>query len=116
MTDLRRNKTIQYLLEIAKWLLVVWLLYPLRQRMHLPVDFARSALGILLFVIFAGKTLYDNLIWKQLTGASRDSARDLLSMVAIVFIIGLLVAATILFIGLYVANLSRGDMKMEPEM
>jgi hypothetical protein len=114
--DLHGSKGIRYVLEIAKWLLVSWLLYPLRRRMHLPIDFTRSALGILLFVIFAGKMFYDSVIWKQVSGTSRDSLRDLLSVAAMALIIAMLVAVTIFFIGLYIVSLSQRDMKVEPEM
>jgi hypothetical protein len=84
--------------------------------MHLPLDFTRSALGILLFIIFSGKLLYDSVIWKQLTGASRDTGRDLLSIAAIVLIVGLLVAVTIFFVGLYLVNMQQRSMELEPEM
>lgn len=100
-----RTKLLRYALEIGRWALVVYLLFPLRRRMRLPLEFVRTALGIVLFVIFTGKMLYDSVIWKQLTGATRDSGRDLLSMVAIVLLISLLVATTIFFIGLYVVNM-----------
>ena len=109
-----RSKAIRYTLEIGRWVLVGYLLFPLRRRMHLPREFTRSALGIVLLVIFAGKMLYDAVIWKQVSGIRRDSGRDLLSMLAIVFLIALLAGVTIFFIGLYVINLYQNAM--EPEL
>jgi hypothetical protein len=116
MSALRRKQTVRFIVTAAKWLLVAWLLYPLRGRMRLPIDFTRSALGILLFVIFAGKMFYDSVIWKQVTGRSRGTAADLLSLAAMVLIIAMLLAVTIFFIGLYIANLLRGEMRPEPEL
>jgi hypothetical protein len=116
MSALRRNQTVRSVLWGAKWLLVAWLLYPLRRRMNLPMDFTRSALGILLFVIFAGKMLYDSVIWKQVTGRSRDSLGDLLSLAVMVAIIAVLLAVTIFFIGLYVVSFLQREVRVEPEM
>jgi hypothetical protein len=110
------QKALRFFIDIAKWLLVAWLLYPLRRRMQLPLEFARSAAGILLFVIFAGKMLYDSVIWRQLTGASRDSPRDLLSIVAIIFIIAMLLGVALFFVGLYVASIYQRSIEPEPEL
>ena len=116
MSILRRNKTVQTMVQAAKWLLVAWLLYPLRRRMHLPIDFTRSALGILLFIIFAGKMFYDSIVWQQVTGRSRDDWRDLIGLAAMVLIIAMLLAVTIFFIGLYIVSFTQRDMRVEPEM
>ena len=50
-----RPKLLRYALEIGRWALVAYLLFPLRRRMHLPLEFARTALGIVLFVIFPAR-------------------------------------------------------------
>ena len=110
------GKLLRYTLEIGRWALVGYLMFPLRRRMHFPVEFARSALGIVLFVIFTGKMLYDKVIWKQVSGANRDSGRDLLSMLAIVFLVALLVGVSIFFIGLYVMNVYQNAMESKLEM
>jgi len=110
------QKTLRFFIDMAKWLLVAWLLYPLHRRMHLPAEFARSAVGILLFVIFTGKMLYDSIIWKQLTGSSRDSARDVLSIVAIIFLIAMLLGVILFFVGLYLASIYQRSIEPEPEM
>ena len=51
MSILRRNRTIRAVVQAAKWILVAWLLYPLRGRIRLPIDFTRSALGLSLIHI-----------------------------------------------------------------
>jgi ABC-type multidrug transport system permease subunit len=116
MSNLRRNKTVSTIILAAKWLLVAWLLYPLRRRIYLPIDFTRSALGILLFIIFAGKMFYDGIVWQQITGRSREGWRDLLSLAAMVLIIGMLLAVTIFFVGLYIVNFTQRNIQVEPEM
>jgi len=116
MSILERNRAVRTIVLAAKWVLVAWLLYPLRRRMRLPIDFTRSAVGILLFIVFAGKMFYDSVVWQQITGRSRDSWRDLLSLAAMVLIIGMLLAVTIFFIGLYIVNFSQRNIQVEPEM
>lgn len=112
----RWMSVLHYPWMMGRWLLVAWLLYPLRRRIYLPVDFTRSALGILLFVIFAGKMFYDSIVWKQLTGRSRDGWQDLLSLAAMILIIALLLAMTIFFIGLYIVKFSQRNIQVEPEL
>ena len=116
MSILQRNKTARTIVGVAKWLLVAWLLYPLRRRIHLPIDFTRSALGILLFIIFAGKMFYDSVVWAQVTGRSREGWQDLVSLAAMVLIIAMLLAVTIFFIGLYIVSFSQRNIQVEPEM
>jgi ABC-type multidrug transport system permease subunit len=116
ITRLHHNRIVRTVGQAAKWVLVAWLLYPLRRRMHLPIDFTRSALGILLFIVFAGKMFYDSVVWQQVTGRSRDSWRDLLSLAAMILIIAMLLAVTIFFIGLYIVNFTKRNMQIEPEM
>jgi len=116
MSILRRNKMVRTIFEAAKWILVAWLLYPLRRRMHLPIDFTRSALGILLFIVFAGKMFYDSVVWAQVTGRSREGWQDLLSLAAMVLIIAMLLAVTIFFVGLYIVSFTQRNIQVEPEM
>ena len=116
MTRLRSiwQKIFRYVLEIGRWVVVVYLLYPLRRRMYFPLEFVRSALGILLLVLFSGKLLYDRVLWKSWVNPSRDLGRDLLTTAISIALVGLVVAAAIFFIGLYLANLLQemGDPGM----
>ncbi len=104
----------RYALEIGRWAVVVYLLYPLRQRMYFPLEFVRSALGILLMVLFSGKLLYDKVLWKSWVNPAREPGRDLLSTMVSIALVGLVAAAAIFFIGLYLANLLQemGDPRM----
>ncbi|KPL18306.1 MAG: hypothetical protein AMJ92_08705 [candidate division Zixibacteria bacterium SM23_81] len=113
MAQSTRGKVLRYFLEIGRWVLVGYLLFPLRHRMHLPLEFTRTALGIALFVIFSGKMLYDFVIWSRRPASTRDLPRELLSILAIVVLIAVLVGAAVVFIGLYVANMIQ---EMQPQM
>lgn len=91
--------------EIAKWLIVLWLMSPLALAMRGPVDFSRVALGILLFIIFTGKLLFDSIIAPLKTRAERTALQDVIMMFGVVAVIGLAVTMMILLIGLYVMKL-----------
>ncbi|MFQ5864768.1 MAG: hypothetical protein ACE5IW_06010 [bacterium] len=93
-----------YLREIAKWALVLWLFMPLRHALEAPVEFVRVAVGIALFVIFAGKLLYDVVFFPRQHQAESSTGKDLLSMIGIVAGITLLVFVLVFFIVIYVVN------------
>ncbi len=93
------------LLEIAKWLLVLWLMSPLALAMHGPIDFSRVALGILLFIIFTGKFLFDSIIAPLKTRTERTALQDVIMMFGVVTVIGVAVAMMILLVGVYVMKL-----------
>ncbi len=88
--------------ELAKWALVIILLLPLRKAGQEQIDFARIALGIMLFVIFSGKMLYDALINNYKRNGERTVAADLFSALAMVVIMALVVALVVASIGLMV--------------
>jgi len=116
ISGLRRSRILRAVAQAAKWILVAWLLYPLRGRIRLPIDFTRSALGILLFIVFAGKMFYDIVVWQQITGRSREDWQDLLGLAAMILIIALLLAMTVFFIGLYMVSFTQRNMQLELEM
>ena len=72
------------LIEIGKWLIVLWLMSPLALAMSGPVDFSRVALGILLFIIFTGKLLFDTIIAPLKTRTERTAAQDVIMMIGAV--------------------------------
>lgn len=89
-------------LEVLKWGLVIFLLLPLFQK-HLPdpYDFPRIILGVLLLVLFVGKMFYDFMLEKP-NSEQRALWLELLRMLGVVLIIAAMIAAVILFIGLYI--------------
>jgi len=100
LTTLRKIRN--FVIEIGKWGIVLWLLFPLHRALNERVDFTRVVLGILLFVLFAGKLFYDTIIDSWRNNPERKPAKDLLSMVAIVTVISLVVGIVIIFVGLLV--------------
>lgn len=95
---------LNYFKEIAKWALVLWLFLPLRHALEAPVEFTRVALGVVLFVIFSGKLLYDVVFFPRIHQTESSPGKDLLSMIGIVTGIALLIFFLVFFIFLYVVN------------
>lgn len=86
-------------LEIGKWGMILWLLSPLRQASAGPILFGRVALGILLFIIFAGKLFYDAVLEGYLRKRRTSAREDLLSLVGIVLVVALVVGLVIFLVG-----------------
>lgn len=97
-----KERTYGALGEIGKWLLVILLLIPAPLSMSVLANFIRNALGLLLFIIFAGKLLYDLIIESLARRASERSAgHDLLALVGIVLVIALSFGFVLLFLAFY---------------
>ncbi|MFQ5753647.1 MAG: hypothetical protein ACE5HI_16780 [bacterium] len=102
MATLFKHKIYSYLLEIGKWVLVLWLILPLKNALQGSVDFGRVALGVVLFIIFAGKMLYDVVFFPRQHQAESSAGKDLLSMVGIVVGMAFIVLILVFFVALYV--------------
>ncbi len=87
---------------VVQWGLVLYLLWPLHRRVQGMWDFARVALGIFFFVIFAGKLLYDQVVTRQ---SGTEPREQLLHLLGIVVGLVVIVAAVIFLLGALVANL-----------
>lgn len=85
--------------EIAKWVLVLWLLWPLRHASSGPVDFIRVSLGILLFILFAGKLFYDTVIMSIVRRKRTSAKQDFFSLLGIILGLSVVVGLLLLFIG-----------------
>jgi hypothetical protein len=107
------KQTIAVVWEIGKWMLVVWLLLPLRHSMTEHVNFSRILLGILLFVLFGGKVFYDTVLDSYKKRPERKPIVDLIVMVGSITVIALIVGITIVFIGYFIFNgmQETGDMQ-----
>ncbi len=82
-----KNNLMAYGLEIGKWLLVIYLIFPLVTVMNGPISFARVVIGEALLIIFIGKMFYDTVIWK-FTRQRRAAGQDWLAMAGMVVAIG----------------------------
>ena len=102
-------------LEIAKWVLVLWLLWPLRHATSGPVDFTRVLLGILLFIIFAGKVFYDTIIMGILRQRRTSAKQDLITLIGMVAGISLVVGLLVVFVGFAIVELYRSGSHPQDE-
>ena len=102
-------------LEIAKWVLVLWLLWPLRHATSGPVDFTRVLLGILLFIIFAGKVFYDTIIMGILRQRRTSAKQDLITLIGMVAGISLVVGLLVVFVGFAIVELYRSGSRPQDE-
>lgn len=93
------------LIEIGKWVIVLWLMSPLALAMSGPIDFSRVAMGILLFIIFTGKLLFDTIIAPLKTRIERTALQDVIMMIGAVTAVGLAVTMMILLVGVYVMRM-----------
>jgi hypothetical protein len=104
MVSLSKGKISSYVIEVGKWALIIWLLFPITGTAQGPINFARLALGVVLFVIFTGKLLYDVVFFPRQHQRESSAGKDLVSMIGIVFGIALLVLVLVVFVVMYVIN------------
>ncbi len=90
--------------EIGKWLIVVWLLWPLANPVPGRWTVARIVLGVCLFVIFAGKVFYDVIIMDYIRQKRTSVKQDIITLVAMVSIIALLVGLVLVLFGLFIVK------------
>lgn len=84
-------------LEVGKWLLVLWLLWPVRNANIAPVEFTRVVIGVLLFIIFAGKLFFDTVIMSIIRQRRTSVKRDIVTLLGIVLVLGLVVGLLLFF-------------------
>ncbi|NIR51790.1 hypothetical protein GWO43_24745 [candidate division KSB1 bacterium] len=104
MGSIPRNRFSSYLVEIGKWALVIWLVWPVTGALRGSVEFGRVAIGIGLFVVFAGKLLYDVVIFPRHHERKSTPGKDLFTMVAIVAVVALIACCLIFFVAMYIIN------------
>ena len=103
------------LIEIGKWGVVVWLLWPLQRALTERIGFVRIMLGILLFIIFAGKLFYDNIISQHKKHSQATAITGLFNIIAITLGMVVIVGAAILFIILLVMMLLQNTQRVVDE-
>ncbi len=102
MEQKKVSTVFSYIKEIGKWALLIWLLWPLTQSMSRPASFPRIMVGILLFILFTGKTLYDSIFETYHKGMHKNKYLDLFIMVGTVTVVAILIGAVAIFTGLYI--------------
>ena len=106
-----RSKSLKFILQIAKWGVVAWFLYPLYKPEHGMRDFVQVTLGVFLFVLFTIQFLYKEIIEGR--HRKRDPKSELLHLVGTTLVIASIVALVIFVIGMYVMQV--GQMLTSPE-
>jgi hypothetical protein len=104
------KKIALYVWEAGKWIVVIWLLWPLQHTLSGKMDFSRIVLGILLFVIFAGKLFYDSIM----RGYHSDEGKgwkDLLAILGMVGAMVLLIAAVVAIFGILLFNSMQSNLQ-----
>jgi hypothetical protein len=99
--------------EVGKWLLVLWLLWPVRNANIAPVEFTRVVLGVLLFIIFAGKVFFDTVIMSIIRQRRTSAKRDIITLLGIVSVMGLVVGL-LMFFGAYMLIEMSKNMTRTP--
>jgi len=95
------------ILELAKWGLVFWLLAPAIKIQDKVISFPRLMAGIMLFIVFSGKMLYDIMISGHQRHSERSHAADLLATVGMVVVVSLIVGLFVVLIGYLVITLMQ---------
>ncbi len=110
MDAAKKNKNrdgLSIVLEIVKWGLVIWLLWPMRNAMSGPMEMGRVVLGVVLFIIFAGKLLYDTVIMGIVRQKRYSARQDFFSMIGIVLVLAVIVGLLIFFVGYVLVEIFR---------
>jgi predicted ABC-type exoprotein transport system permease subunit len=98
-----KSKILSYIWEIGKWILVLFLLYPLISTMSGPVNFSRVVIGEALLIIFIGKIFYDTIIWK-FTNQRKAAGQDFISLIGILLTVSFIL---VLFLVLFALTLRQ---------
>ncbi|HOT98140.1 MAG TPA: hypothetical protein PLG50_02405 [bacterium] len=99
-----------WLLELAKWGAVIYLLLPLRNAGEEAVDFSRVVLGILLFILFSGKMFYDAILDQYKRRKATSAGGEIIAMIGMVVVMAIVVGLVVVSIGLTVFYyLQQGD-------
>jgi hypothetical protein len=96
------------ILEIGKWILVVWLLLPLGRPEGERFMVVRVVMGVCLFVIFGGKVFYDVIIMDIVRQRRTSVKQDIVTLIAAVVVIALLVGMVLVLISLFIMKWIQG--------
>jgi len=90
--------------EILKWGIVIWLLFPLTRLTAGRFMFMRVLLGILLFIIFAGKRFYDTVIMSAIKQRRTSLKEDMIAFLGMVLGATLLVGLVIFLFAMLIVT------------
>jgi len=99
-----KTKLSTIFIEIAKWILVIYLLWPLLSFQAQRMPLWRMVLGVMLLVINVGKIFYDVFLDNFKQKKEQYALGDLFMLILGVTLVAVLVGGAVLLIGLYVAQ------------
>jgi hypothetical protein len=109
------KKRVFWVLELGKWILVLYLLWPMRHASNRPVGLVRVVAGIALFVIFSGKLFYDIVISDFIRQKRTSPGKDLLTLLGSIVVISCVVGLLLFFVGwMFVALFQTSTNRGEP--
>ena len=93
-------------LEIVKWAFIIWLLWPLSRLSQEGLSqFTRVLLGILLFIIFTGKVLYDTIFVGLIKQRRTSMKQDAVLLLGVILVLCLMLGLVVFIVGLYLSQL-----------
>jgi len=92
------------ILEVLKWGLVLFLLWPMATIRHGQFSLVRVLIGIVLFVIFAGKLLYDYMILDLIKSRRLSVKKDIFTFLGVVLGAALLVGLVLFMFALFIIS------------
>lgn len=101
-------------IEVLKWGWVLFLFWPLIRMQQGRLSLVRVLAGIVFFVIFAGKLLYDILIQDYLRRRNVSRKRDLITFLGIILSASVIVGFVIFVFALYVLQLAATLNPVQP--
>ncbi len=99
-------------LQILKWALVLWCLWPLARFSEGSIQFARVLLGILLFILFSGKLLYDTVIMDYVRQRRTTLKQDIAQFLGMLLAVGLIVGLVLMMIAAFIIESSKPSGNM----
>jgi hypothetical protein len=92
--------------EVLKWGWVLFLFWPLFRLHEGKFSLIRILAGIVFFVIFSGKLLYDTLVQDYIRRRNVSRKRDLITFLGIILAASLIVGFVVFVFALYVLQLA----------
>ena len=94
-------------LEIFKWAIVIWCLWPLARFSNGSIQLTRVILGILFFILFSGKLLYDTVIMDFIRQKRTTLKQDIAAFAGMVLAVGLIVGLILLMVVAMIVEFSK---------
>lgn len=92
--------------EVLKWAFIIWLLWPLSRLSQEGLNqFTRVLLGILLFIIFTGKVLYDTIFMGLIKQRRTSMKQDAILLLSVILVLCLMLGLVVFIVGLYLSQM-----------